>query len=64
MTVRTWLNRDVVGIGEAIVEFAPFGENIYRRSFAGDTSQLDIDADPTVGRANQTFRARAPRAGP
>jgi 2-dehydro-3-deoxygluconokinase len=37
MTIRTWLNRNVVGIGEAMVEFAPVGENIYRRGFAGDT---------------------------
>jgi 2-dehydro-3-deoxygluconokinase len=37
MTTRTWLNRNVVGIGEAMVEFAPVGENIYRRGFAGDT---------------------------
>jgi 2-dehydro-3-deoxygluconokinase len=31
------LNRTVVGIGEAMVEFAPVGENLYRRGFAGDT---------------------------
>ena len=37
MTTRTWLNRNVVGIGEAMVEFAPVGENVYRRGFAGDT---------------------------
>jgi hypothetical protein len=37
MTIRTWLNRNVVGIGEAMVEFAPVGENVYRRGFAGDT---------------------------
>ena len=37
MTKRTWLNRNVVGIGEAMVEFAPIGKNIYRRGFAGDT---------------------------
>ena len=37
MTKRTWLNRDVVGIGEAMVEFAPVGESVYRRGFAGDT---------------------------
>ena len=37
MTKRTWLNRNVVGIGEAMVEFAPMGKNTYRRGFAGDT---------------------------
>jgi hypothetical protein len=35
MTKRQWLNRKVVGVGEAMVEFAPVGENIYRRGFAG-----------------------------
>jgi len=37
MTARKWLNRKVVGIGEAMVEFAPVGDNLYRRGFAGDT---------------------------
>jgi 2-dehydro-3-deoxygluconokinase len=37
MTERKWLNRTVVGIGEAMVEFAPVGDNLYRRGFAGDT---------------------------
>ena len=37
MTKRQWLNRNVVGVGEAMVEFAPVGQNIYRRGFAGDT---------------------------
>jgi 2-dehydro-3-deoxygluconokinase len=37
MIARAWLNRDVVGIGEAMVEFAPVGDNLYRRGFAGDT---------------------------
>jgi 2-dehydro-3-deoxygluconokinase len=37
MTNQAWLNRNVVGIGEAMVEFAPIGDNVYRRSFAGDT---------------------------
>jgi 2-dehydro-3-deoxygluconokinase len=37
MTKRQWLNRKVVGVGEAMVEFAPVGENIYRRGFVGDT---------------------------
>ena len=37
MTKRQWLNRKVVGVGEAMVEFAPVGQNIYRRGFAGDT---------------------------
>jgi 2-dehydro-3-deoxygluconokinase len=37
MINRPWLNRDVVGIGEAMVEFAPVGDNLYRRGFAGDT---------------------------
>ena len=37
MTNRIWLNHKVVGIGEAMVEFAPVGDNVYRRGFAGDT---------------------------
>src|SRR5579871_6261477 len=37
MTNRTWLSRSVVGIGEAMVEFAPVDGNLYRRGFAGDT---------------------------
>ena len=37
MTIQAWLNRNVVGIGEAMVEFAPIGDNVYRRGFAGDT---------------------------
>jgi len=37
MTNQEWLNRNVVGIGEAMIEFAPVGENVYRRAFAGDT---------------------------
>ena len=37
MTNQNWLNRTVVGVGEAMVEFAPIGENVYRRGFAGDT---------------------------
>ena len=37
MTERKWLNRTVVGIGEAMVEFAPVGDNLYRWGFAGDT---------------------------
>jgi 2-dehydro-3-deoxygluconokinase len=37
MIKRKWLNQSVVGIGEAMVEFAPVGENLYRRGFAGDT---------------------------
>ena len=37
MTNLNRLNRNLVGIGEAMVEFAPVGENLYRRGFAGDT---------------------------
>jgi 2-dehydro-3-deoxygluconokinase len=37
MIDRRWLNHKVVGIGEAMVEFAPIGDNVYRRGFAGDT---------------------------
>ncbi len=37
MTIRHWLNRNMVGIGEAMLEFAPVGEGLYRRGFAGDT---------------------------
>ena len=37
MTARTWINRNVVGVGEAMLEFAPVGDGLYRRGFAGDT---------------------------
>lgn len=35
--IRLWRNRSVLGIGEAMVEFAPVGGDAYRRGFAGDT---------------------------
>lgn len=35
--VRHWRQRSVLGIGEAMVEFAPVGGDTYRRGFAGDT---------------------------
>lgn len=34
---REWRHRSVLGIGEAMVEFATLGEGTYRRGFAGDT---------------------------
>jgi 2-dehydro-3-deoxygluconokinase len=34
---RAWRSRRVLGVGEAMVEFAPVGEGLYRRGFAGDT---------------------------
>ena len=37
LNVRTWQSRSVLGIGEAMVEFAPTGGSAYRRGFAGDT---------------------------
>ncbi len=37
MTILKPLNRNVVGVGEAMVEFAPIVDNLYRRGFAGDT---------------------------
>ncbi len=37
MSVRHWLNRNVFGVGEAMLEFAPVGDGLYRRGFAGDT---------------------------
>jgi 2-dehydro-3-deoxygluconokinase len=40
MTNPAWLNRNVVGIGEALVEFAPVGDDLYRRRFAGDTLNI------------------------
>ncbi len=36
MTAR-WINRNVVSVGEAMLEFAPVGEGLYRLGFAGDT---------------------------
>lgn len=35
--VRRWRSRSVLGIGEAMVEFAPVGDDTYRRGYAGDT---------------------------
>ncbi len=35
--IRSWRNRSVLGVGEAMVEFAPDGNDGYRRGFAGDT---------------------------
>lgn len=35
--LRPWRSRSVVGIGEAMVEFAPIRGDSYRRGFAGDT---------------------------
>ena len=32
-----WRGRRIVGVGEAMLEFATVGENLYRRGFAGDT---------------------------
>jgi 2-dehydro-3-deoxygluconokinase len=34
---RVWRSREIVSIGEAMVEFAPVGDDLYRRGFAGDT---------------------------
>jgi len=34
---RLWRGRRILGVGEAMVEFAPVGDNLYRRGFAGDT---------------------------
>lgn len=35
--IRHWRSRSVLGIGEAMLEFAPVGGDLYRRGFAGDT---------------------------
>jgi len=35
--LRHWRNRSVLGIGEAMLEFATVGGDLYRRGFAGDT---------------------------
>lgn len=35
--IRQWRSRTVLGVGEAMVEFAPVGDQTYRRGFAGDT---------------------------
>ena len=35
--MRTWRSRSVLGIGEAMVEFAPVSGDSYRCGFAGDT---------------------------
>ena len=34
---RTFRSTEIVGIGEAMVEFAALGDDLYRRGFAGDT---------------------------
>jgi 2-dehydro-3-deoxygluconokinase len=34
---RQWRGRRILGVGEAMVEFAPVGDDLYRRGFAGDT---------------------------
>jgi len=34
---RRWRGRRILGVGEAMVEFAPVGGDLYRRGFAGDT---------------------------
>jgi 2-dehydro-3-deoxygluconokinase len=34
---RRWRGRRILGVGEAMVEFAPVGDDLYRRGFAGDT---------------------------
>ena len=35
--VRQWRSRTVLGIGEAMPDFAAVGGDTYRRGFAGDT---------------------------
>src|SRR5271165_6013845 len=37
VTILELSRKTVVGIGEAMVEFAPVGDSLYRRGFAGDT---------------------------
>jgi 2-dehydro-3-deoxygluconokinase len=37
VTILELNHRSIVGIGEAMVEFAPVGDGLYRRGFAGDT---------------------------
>ena len=34
---RTFRSREIVGVGEAMIEFAAVGDDLYRRGFAGDT---------------------------
>ncbi len=36
-STRSWRGQHIVGIGEAMVEFAPVGDDLYKRGFAGDT---------------------------
>jgi uncharacterized protein (UPF0335 family) len=55
MTKRTWLNRDVVGIGEAVVEFASVGESvidvaslIFLRAFCASINQGGTMSDVTI----------------
>jgi 2-dehydro-3-deoxygluconokinase len=36
-SIRRWRSRSVLGIGEAMLEFAAVGGDTYRRGFAGDT---------------------------
>jgi 2-dehydro-3-deoxygluconokinase len=37
VTISDRADKSVVCVGEAMVEFAPVGDNLYRRGFAGDT---------------------------
>jgi 2-dehydro-3-deoxygluconokinase len=37
MTANLARGRRILGVGEAMVEFAPVGDALYRRGFAGDT---------------------------
>ncbi len=34
---RQWRGRRILGVGEAMIEFAAVGDDLYRRGFAGDT---------------------------
>jgi 2-dehydro-3-deoxygluconokinase len=34
---RAFRSREIVGVGEAMIEFAAVGDDLYRRGFAGDT---------------------------
>lgn len=51
---RRWRGGPILDVGEAMVEFAPVGESLYRRGFAGDTLNTAQAAPASCVRAPLT----------